>query len=180
MAGTTIAKHQIPDIRWNYTKGIINLREAPMIRSTSCLWAWTQSSRSTPTSPMHNLSSTSRYRRCSVEKLSREAPEEYDSWKLLASHGFREGIGSTHRGILETYTTSFKSKYYQLKSRVWLSSRGYKLPKALYIHGNDHKVIEYEGHCRIITQQGVLWSTTELMRVSVLYQRTKERKGIVL
>ena len=42
MVGTTIAKGQIPDIRWTYTKGIINLREALMIRSTSCPWAWTQ------------------------------------------------------------------------------------------------------------------------------------------
>ena len=37
--------------------------------------------------------------------------------------------------------------------------------------------IEYEGHCRVIIQQGVLWSRTELMRVSVLYQRKKEQKG---
>ena len=28
IVGTTIAKGQIPDIRWTYTKGIINLREA--------------------------------------------------------------------------------------------------------------------------------------------------------
>ena len=28
MVGTTIAKGQIPDIRWTYTKVIINLREA--------------------------------------------------------------------------------------------------------------------------------------------------------
>ena len=28
MVGTTIAKGQIPDIRWTYTQGIINLREA--------------------------------------------------------------------------------------------------------------------------------------------------------
>ena len=39
MVGTTIAKGQIPDIRCTYTKGIINLREALMIRSTSCPWA---------------------------------------------------------------------------------------------------------------------------------------------
>ena len=91
MVGTTIAKGQIPDIRWTYTKGIINLREALMIRSTSCPWAWTQSSRSTPTSPMHNLSFTSRVRwSCSVEILSGEAPEEYDSWKLSGSHGLEK------------------------------------------------------------------------------------------
>ena len=39
MVGTTIAKGQIPDIRLTYTEGIINLREALMIRSTSCPWA---------------------------------------------------------------------------------------------------------------------------------------------
>ena len=42
MVGTTIAKGQIPDIRWTYTKEIINLRKALVIRSTSCPWAWTQ------------------------------------------------------------------------------------------------------------------------------------------
>ena len=42
MVGTTVAKGQILDIRWTYTKGIINLREALMIRSTWCPWAWTQ------------------------------------------------------------------------------------------------------------------------------------------
>src|SRR3954468_12525954 len=39
MVGTTIAKGQIPDIRRTYTKGVISLREALMIRSTSCPWA---------------------------------------------------------------------------------------------------------------------------------------------
>ena len=93
---------------------------------------------------------------------------------------FKEGICSTHRGILETYTTNSGVNITSSKVEYGYQSRGYKLPKALYIRGNDHKVIEYEGHCRIITQQGVLWSTTELMRVSVLYQRKKERKGIGL
>ena len=91
MVGTTIAKGQIPDIRWTYTKGIINLREALMIRSTSCPWAWTQSSRSTPTSPMHNLSFPSHFQRSySVEILSGKIPEEYDSWKLSSSHILRK------------------------------------------------------------------------------------------
>ena len=89
--GTTTAKGQIPDIRWTYTKGIINLREALMIRSTSCPWAWTQSSRLTPTSPMHNLSFTSHFRRsCSVEILFGKIPEVYDSWKLSSSHSLEK------------------------------------------------------------------------------------------
>ena len=33
--------------------------------------------------------------------------------------------------------------------------RGYNLPNALCIRGRTHKVIEYEGHCRITIQQ---WS----------------------
>ena len=90
MVGTTIAKGRIPDIR-TYTKGIINLREALMIRSTSCPWAWTQSSRSTPTSPMHNLSFTSHIRGiCSVEILSSKIPEVCDSWKLSSSRILRK------------------------------------------------------------------------------------------
>ena len=80
MVGTTVAKGQILDIRWTYTKGTIYLREALMIRSTSCPWAWTQSSRSTPTSPMHNLSFTSHFRRSrSVDILSGITPVEYES-----------------------------------------------------------------------------------------------------
>ena len=87
MVRTTTAKGQIPDIRWTYTKGIVNIREALMIRSTLCPWAWTQSSRLTPTSPMHNLSFTSHFRwSCSIEILSGKSPEEYDSWKLSGLH----------------------------------------------------------------------------------------------
>ena len=41
--------------------------------------------------------------------------------KLRVHTVFREGIGSTHQGILGTYTTSFKSKYHQLESRAWLA-----------------------------------------------------------
>ena len=49
------------------------------------------SSRSTPTSPMHNISFTSHVRwSCSVEILSGEAPEKYDSWKLSGSHGLEK------------------------------------------------------------------------------------------
>ena len=91
MVGTTIAKSQIPDIKWTYTKGIINLREALMIRSTSCTWAWTQSSRSTPTYSMHNLSFTTldkKWFQC--QNLPSELPEEYDPWKLLGSHRLRK------------------------------------------------------------------------------------------
>ena len=32
----------------------------------------------------------------------------------------KEGIGSTRQGIMETYTTSFNSKYHQLENRAWL------------------------------------------------------------
>ena len=96
------------------------------------------SSRSTPTSPMHNLSFTSHvWWSCSVEILSGEAPEEYDSWKLSGSHGFREGIGSTHRGILETYTTSFKSKYHQLESRAWLAKSRNRIYQRHYVSGKE-------------------------------------------
>lgn len=77
MVGTTIVKGQIPDIRWTYTEGIFNLREAVMIRSTLCPWAWTQSSRLTPSSSMHILPCTSHFWwSCSVEITSGKTSEE--------------------------------------------------------------------------------------------------------
>ena len=111
MVGTTIAKGQIPDIRWTSTKGIINLREALMIRATSCPWAWTQSSRSTPTSSMHNLSFTSRvWWSCSVENFIWQNTRRVWLMKTFEFTHIMKGIGSTHWGIVETYTTSFRGK----------------------------------------------------------------------
>ena len=108
MVGTTIAKGQIPDIRWTYTKGIINLREALMIRSTSCPWAWTQSSRSTPTSSMYNLPFTSRFDKgISVESFTWWNTRWVWLVKTSEFTHIKEGIGSTHQGILGTYTTNF-------------------------------------------------------------------------
>ena len=60
---------------------------------------------------MHNLPFTSRFDKgISVEILSGEAPEEYDSWKLSGSHGLEKAYVQPIGGFLETYTTSFKSK----------------------------------------------------------------------
>ena len=67
---------------------------------------------------------------------------------------FREGIGSTHQGILGTYTTNFGVNNTSSKVEYGYQSRGYKLPKALYTHGKAHKVIHYEGHCRIKSNKG--------------------------
>ena len=58
--------------------------------------------------------------------------------------------------------------------------RGYKLPKALCIGERTHKVINYEGHCRIIIKQWIWRSTMELMWVSIPNQRKKECKCIIL
>ena len=131
------------------------LRESSMISSTSGPWAWTQSSRSTPTSPMHNLSSTSRVRlSCSVEILSSEAPEEYDSWKLSGSHGLEKAyvqpIGASYKHIPQVSRVNITSS----KVEQGWESRWYNLPKALCIQGKAHKVIEYEGQCRIKSIKG--------------------------
>ena len=47
----------------------------------------------------------------------------------------KEGIGSTHRGILETYTTSFNSKYHQLESRAWLAKSENRIYQWYYVSG---------------------------------------------
>ena len=46
-----------------------------------------------------------------------------------------KGIGSTHRGIVETYTTSFNSKYHQLESRAWLAKSEYRIYQWYYVSG---------------------------------------------
>ena len=125
-----------------------------MIRSASCPWAWTQSSRSTPTSSMYNLPFTSHFRRsCSVEILSRKIPEEYDSWKLSSAH-IKEGIGSSQRGFLEHIPQTSGVIITSSKVEHGWQSRGYNLPKALYTRGKAHKVIEYEGRCRMKSNNG--------------------------
>ena len=57
----------------------------------------------------------------------------------------REGVGSTHQGILGTYTTNFGVNNTSSKVEHGSQSRGYNLPKASCIRGKTHKVIEYEG-----------------------------------
>ena len=54
---------------------------------------------------------------------------------------FREGIGSTHQGILGTNTTNFGVNNRSLKVEHGSQSRGYNLPKALCIRGKAHKLI---------------------------------------
>ena len=99
------------DTRWTYNKGQLFLREAFMISSTSGPWAWTQSSRSTPTSSRPNLSFTSRLRRsCRAENYLVKHQNGMTCVNLRVHTVFREGIGSIHWGVLETYTSNFKCK----------------------------------------------------------------------
>ena len=65
-----------------------------------------------------------------------------------------EGIGSTHQGILGTYTTNFGVNNTTSKVEHGSQSREYNLPKALFTHGKAHKVIQYEGHGRINSEKG--------------------------
>ena len=126
-----------------------------MIGYTSRPWAWTQSSRSTPTSPMHNLSFTSHVRwSCSVEILSGEAPEEYDSWKLSGSHGLEKAYVQPIRLSWKYIPQASIVDITSSKAEHGWESRGYNLPKALCIRGKAHKIIEYEGRCQIKSNKG--------------------------
>ena len=157
------------------------LQEASMISSTSGPWAWTQSSRSTPTSSMYNLPFSFRF----DKGLSVESFTWWNTrwvWLVKTSEftHIKEGIGSTRHGIVETYTTSFNSKYHQLENRAWLRKQRIQFAKSIMYPRKDSQVIEYEGHCRILSQQRMWRSKTELRWVSVLNQRKKECKGIRL
>ena len=61
-----------------------------------------------------------------------------------------EGIGSNHRGIMETYTTSFNSKYHKLEIRAWLVNQ-----RIGFTNGErTSKGIEYEGRYQIKSNKG--------------------------
>ena len=147
-------KRPDPKYKTNLYQRIINLRESFMIRSTSCPWAWTQGSRSTPTSSMHNLSCTSGFwRSFSAEILSskrQKSKTRENSWftRIRGRHRFNPS------GILVTYSTSFKSKYTSSKAEHGWPSKGYNLPKSIYTRGKAHEVIEYEGRCRMKSNNG--------------------------
>ena len=150
-------------------------------RTTLCPWAWTQSSRSTPTSSMYNLPFTIRFDKgISVESFTWWNTRWVWLVKTSEFTHIKEGIGSTRQGIVETYTTSFNSKYHQLESRAWLAKQRIQFTKGIMYRSRTHKVINYEGHCRIIIQQWIWRSTMELMWVSIPNQREKECKCIDL
>jgi hypothetical protein len=89
-------------------------------------------------------------------------------WHRFNPSGYHKNIYHKHSRVINTSS----------KVEHGWQNRWYNLPKALCIRGISHKVIEYEGHCRIIIQQWIGWSTTELTWVSVLNQRKKECRGI--
>ena len=74
--------------------------------------------------------------------------------KTLGFKQIREGVGSTHRGILGTFPTNFRSKISIPRVEHGWGRRRYNLPQALCIWGKAHKVIVYEGRCRIEPHKG--------------------------
>ena len=148
-----------------------------MIVYTSRPWAWTQGSRSTPTSPKHNLTFTSRF----DNGISVESYTWWNTrwvWPVKTSEftHSKEGIGSTHQGVLRTYTTNFgvnntSSKVdhcskaddtiYQGIIYPWKGSQGYSIWRTL-----SDKI-----------QQRNRWSTRDLMWASVLNQRKKNARA---
>ena len=109
-----------------------------MIGYTSRPWAWTQSSRSTPTSPKHNLTFTSRFDKgISVESFTWWNTRWVWLMKTSEFTHIKEGIGSTRQGIMETYTTSFNSKCHQLESRAWLAKQMIQFTKGTMYQGKN-------------------------------------------
>ena len=109
-----------------------------MIGYTSSPWAWTQSSRSTPTSSMYNLPFTIRFDKgISVESFTWWNTRWVWLVKTSEFTHIKEGIGSTRQVIVETYTTSFNSKYHQLESRAWLAKQRIQLNKGIMYQGKN-------------------------------------------
>ena len=67
--------------------------------------------------------------------------------KTLGFKAIGEGTGSTHRGILGTYSTNFRSKQHQLESRAWLTKGEDTITKGImYLGKNFTRFFEYEGN----------------------------------
>ena len=175
MVGTTIAKGRIPDIR-TYTKGIINLREALMLRSTSCPWAWTQSSRSTPTYSMHNLSFIALLKMIWVRRPTWWITRGVWPVKTFEFTQIKEGIGSTQRGFLEHIPWTSGVNNTSSKVEHGWQGRGYNLPKALCIREKGSQVYWIWRALSDKIQQRIRWSTRDLMWASVLNHQKKECK----
>ena len=78
-------------------------------------------------------------------------------------HKIRKGIGSTHQGLLGTYTTNIKitSPAHKQSMVGRLECRIYQWH---YVSGKEFlDVYAYEGHCRMIIQQRIGRSIMELM-----------------
>ena len=152
-----------------------------MISYTSCPWAWTQGSRSTPTSSMYNLPFTSRFDKgISVESFTWWNTRWVWLVKTFEFTHIKEGIGSTRQGIMETYTTSFNSKYHQLESRAWLRKQRIQFTKGIMYPRKGSQGYWIWRTLSDKIQQRIWWSTRDLMWASVLNQRKKECKEIRL
>ena len=112
--------------------------------SLHCFFLWLSTN-------AHTRSLEDHQTRCRI--LSDEKPAEYNPHNLRVHPDY-----GRHRfnpsGHLRNIYHKLWSKYYKLERRALFKSRWYNLPMALYTHGKAHKVIQYEGHCRIKSNKG--------------------------
>ena len=99
-----------------------------------------------------------------TREIFRVRPDKGRHWFYPSGH-----LRIIYQNLLEVINSSSKAEH------GW-ESRRYNLPKALCIRERTHKVINYEGHYRIIIQQWIWRSTTGLMWVSVLNQKKKNAR----
>ena len=85
----------------------------------------------------------------------------------------REGIGSTHRGILGTYTTNFSVRIYQLESRACLAKADDRIYQRHYVSGEELKDLRIGRNCQIIIHKRIWLTTKNLMWVTMLNQKEK-------
>ena len=152
-----------------------------MIRSTSCPWAWTQSSRSTPTSSMHNLSFTSRvWWSCSVEKFYLAKYQKSMTHVNFRVHTYYERHRFNPSRHLRSIYHKVRSKYYKLERRALFKIRWYNLPKASGIRGKSSQAyLIWRTLSDKIRQKGLVVHK-DLMWALVLNQRKKECQEIRL
>ena len=87
---------------------------------------------------------------------------------LVKTFGFtriKEGIGSTHQGLLGIYTTNFESNDHQLESRAWFAKSENRIYQWHYVSGKE--LLEVLGIRRTLSDDNSTKDLTVHNRVEV-------------
>ena len=151
-----------------------------MISATSGPWAWTQSSRSTPTFQCITFYSLLVFEEIVVLKIYLVKHPKSMTRITFEFTRIRKSIGSTHRDIFtKLYNTMTGATGTRLKAKGWRYRVDDTIRQRHFVSGESHQWFKIWRSCWIAIHQKIRWSAKDLMWISVLNQK-KGCKGIGL